>query len=561
MRGALAILALLAATPARADDLNAAIKADYDRSLGALWDYFHRNPELSYVEVKTAARMAQELRAIPGWTVTEKVGGTGVVAVMKNGAGPTVLLRADMDGLPVEEKTGLPNASKVVQANREGVVSPVMHACGHDTHITAMVSTARQLAARKDQWHGTVVIIIQPAEERIGGAEAMLKDGLYSRFPKPDYALAFHVAAELETGKIAAAEGIQYSSSDSIALTVRGVGTHGASPNLGKDPVWIGAQIVVALQGIISRQKSPLLPGVITVGTFHAGTKNNIISDRADLGLTVRANDEATRAFLIQSIRDVAEGVGKANGLSGAMLPEVNIVESTPTTINDAALARRLNGALAKGLGPGVVVPFEQRNMGAEDFAWLVQPDTGVKGYYFAVGGTKPEWFAAAAKGGPPVAGHHSPLFKIDPEPAIRLGSEAMVRATIEILGTKYTQSAKTGGRLPICAATASIMLGLPITAICSAVSIWSRARGSVSCAALHSRLIPRTACGLRAAISRASAIAAAWGSSAIRLTKPSRTASSTENSRPVIASSRNTSSRTSVRQTRNPAMSGTSPQ
>ncbi len=438
MRAMLAIAALLAATPAAAQsDLSASIKADYDRSLGKLWDHFHRNPELSYVEVKTAARMAQELRAIPGWTVTEKVGGTGVVAVMANGPGPVVMLRADMDGLPVEEKSGLPNASRITQANREGVVSPVMHACGHDVHITAMVGTARQLAAAKANWQGTIVIIIQSAEERIGGAQAMLKDGLYTRFPKPDYALAFHVGAELQTGKIAASEGIQYSSSDSIDITVHGVGTHGAAPSLGKDPVYIASQIVVAFQGIISRSKGPLLPGVITVGSLHSGSKHNIISDRADLQVTVRANDEVTRAMLIQRIREVAEGIGRANGLSGKLLPEVKVVESTPTTINDAALAKRMNAVLAQSLGPDVIVPFEQKSMGAEDFAWFVGNDSGVKGYYFAVGGTKPEWIAAAATGGPPVAGHHSPLFKIDPEPAVRLGTEAMVRATLELLGKK----------------------------------------------------------------------------------------------------------------------------
>ena len=428
----------LAATPARADDgLKTAIKADYDKSLGALWDYFHRNPELSYVEVKTAARMAQELRGVPGVEVTEHVGGTGVVGVIRNGAGPVVLLRADMDGLPVEEKTGLANASKIVMANREGVMQPAMHACGHDTHITSMLGTARQLSALRSKWHGTVVMIIQPAEERIGGAEAMLKDGLYTRFPKPDYALAFHVAAELATGHIAASETIQYSSSDSLELTVHGVGTHGAAPHLGKDPVYIASQIVVALQGIISREKSPLLPGVITVGTFHAGTKNNIISDHADLGLTVRSNDQATRDDLIRQIREVADGIGRANGLVGAQLPEIKITESTPTTINDTPLAHRLNTSLAASLGPGVVVPFVQKNMGAEDFAWLVQPDTHVKGYYFAVGGTPQAWIDAAAKGGPAIAGHHSPLFKIAPEPTIRLGTEAMTRAVIELLGSK----------------------------------------------------------------------------------------------------------------------------
>ncbi len=429
------LLPLALAAPARADDLSATIKADYDKSLGAMWDDFHRNPELSYVETRTAAKMAANLRAVPGMAVTEKVGGTGVVGVLRNGAGPTVLIRADMDGLPLEEKSGLANASKVTMPNREGLVQPVMHACGHDTHITALAETARLLAARKEQWRGTLVFIVQPAEERIGGAEAMLKDGLYQRFPKPDYALAFHVAAELEAGHIAASETVQYSSADSIELVVHGIGTHGASPQLGRDPVWIGAQIVTALQGVISRQKSPLLPGVITVGTFHAGTKNNIISDRADLGLTVRANDEATRAELIAGIRQVVEGVGRANGLSGKDLPEVKLVEGTPTTINDTALARRLNASLARSLPAGTVVPFVQKNMGAEDFAYFVQPDTGVKGYYFAVGGTPKAWIDAAAKGGPPIAGHHSPLFKIAPEPTIRLGAEAMTRAVLELLG------------------------------------------------------------------------------------------------------------------------------
>ncbi|HTI31442.1 MAG TPA: amidohydrolase [Sphingomonas sp.] len=434
-RTAFCVMAALITAPARADDLSAAIKADYDKYLGAMWDDFHRNPELSFVETKTAAKMAANLRAVPGMVVTEKVGGTGVVGVMKNGAGPTVLIRADMDGLPLEEKSGLPNASKITMPNREGVLQPVMHACGHDTHITSLVETARLLSARRDQWHGTLVFIVQPAEERIGGAEAMLKDGLYKRFPKPDYALAFHVAAELEAGHIAASESVQYSSADSIELVVHGIGTHGASPQLGKDPVWIGAQIVTALQGVISRQKSPLLPGVITVGTFHAGTKNNIISDRADLGITVRANDEATRAELIAGIRQVVAGVATANGLSGKDMPEVKLVEGTPTTINDTALARRLNASLAKSLPAGTVVPFVQKNMGAEDFAYFVQPDTGVKGYYFAVGGTPKAWIDAAAKGGPPIAGHHSPLFKIAPEPTIRLGSEAMTRAVLELLG------------------------------------------------------------------------------------------------------------------------------
>ncbi len=266
--------AALFAIPAQAKpDYSENVKADYDKSLGALWDHFHRNPELSFREYKTAARMAQELRAIPGMEVTEKVGQTGVVAVLKNGKGPTVLVRADMDGLPVSERSGLANASTVKQVGIDGLEMPVMHACGHDVHITSLVGTARQMARLKDRWKGTIVFIVQPAEERVGGADAMVKDGLYTRFPKPDYALAFHVAAELQTGKISASEGIQYSSADSVDIRVHGVATHGAAPHLGKDPVYIASQIVVGLQSIISREKGPLDAGVITVGAFHAGTE------------------------------------------------------------------------------------------------------------------------------------------------------------------------------------------------------------------------------------------------------------------------------------------------
>ncbi len=417
-------------------DYSADIKADYDKSLAALWDHFHRNPELSFREFKTSARMAQELRAVPGMVVTEKVGQTGVVGVLKNGDGPVVLVRADMDGLPVQERSGLANASTVRQVGVDGLEMPVMHACGHDVHITSLVGTARQLAAMKDRWKGTVVFIVQPAEERVGGADAMIKDGLYTRFPKPDYALAFHVAAELETGKISASEGIQYSSADSVDIRVPGIATHGAAPQLGRDPVYIASQIVVGLQSIISREKGPLDPGVITVGAFHAGTKHNIISEFADLQVTVRANSKDVRDKLIASIERVAVGIGRAHGLPEDKLPIVKVNESTPVTVNDAALARRLNGAIAKALGPDVVVPFRQTSMGAEDFAFFVDPKFNIPGYYFGVGGTAPEWIEAAKNGGKPVAGHHSPLFRIDPEPSVRLGIEAMTAAVLDLLGT-----------------------------------------------------------------------------------------------------------------------------
>jgi hippurate hydrolase len=444
MRFRLLLLAgALAASPvAAASDIGAAVKADYDKQLGPLFDWFHRNPELSFKETKTAARMAKELRAVPGMTVTEGVGGTGVVGVMKNGAGPVVLVRADMDGLPVEEKSGLPNASKARQAGIDGVESPVMHACGHDVHITSMVGTARRLAAMKDRWKGTVLFIVQPAEERVGGAKAMIADGLYTRFPKPDYALAFHVAADLPTGKVSASEAIQYSSADSVDIIVHGIGAHGASPNMGKDPVFIGSQIVVAMQGIIGREVEPLKPAVITVGAFHAGTKHNIISDRAHLQVTVRANDEETRAQLLGAIRRVAEGIGRANGLPAGKLPEVKVSEGTPTTSNDAALARRLNAAMTRELGAAAVIPFVQTGMGAEDFAYFVEQKHGVKGYYFAVGGTPQAAFDAEKAGGPAVPSHHSPLFKIDPEPSVRLGAEAMTVAVLDLLGGRTSSAA-----------------------------------------------------------------------------------------------------------------------
>ncbi len=441
--GYLLLAGALASSPGLAASPHAeAVKADYDKSLRALFLDFHKNPELSFKENRTAKIMAQQLRAA-GATVTEGVGGTGVIGVMKNGQGPVVLVRADMDGLPVEEKSGLPYSSRARQAGIDGVESPVMHACGHDVHITSMVGTAKRLAAMKDRWKGTVLFIVQPAEERVGGAKAMLADGLYSRFPKPDYALAFHVGADLPTGKVSASEGIQYSSADSVDVIVHGVGAHGASPNSGKDPVYIGSQIVVAMQGIIGREREPLKPGVITVGAFHAGTKHNIISDRAHLQLTVRANDEETRAMLLSSIKRVAEGIARANGVPENKLPGVKVSEGTPTTINDAALATRLNATMARELGPDALTPYVQTGMGAEDFAYFIEPKLGVKGYYFAVGGTPQAALDAEKAGGPPVPSHHSPLFKIDPEPSVRLGTEAMTVAVLDLL--KPASSAGAG--------------------------------------------------------------------------------------------------------------------
>ncbi len=286
----------------------------------------------------------------------------------------------------------------------------------------------------KDRWKGTVVFVVQPAEERNGGAKAMLKDGLYTRFPKPDFALAFHVTSMMPVGMVTAAEGISSSSSDNVDVTVHGIGAHGAAPQMSKDPVYIASQIVVALQSITSREISPFAPAVITVGAFHSGSKHNIISDRADLQLTVRANDEDP--VEVCSLRSsVSRGVSRApTAYPRIRCPRSRSSEGTPTTVNDPVLAKRLNGVMAHALGPAAVVPFQQTTMSAEDFAYFVQPELGVPGYYFNVGGTPLATFAAARSGGAPIPSHHSPLFKIDPEPSVTTGTIAMVAAVLDLL-------------------------------------------------------------------------------------------------------------------------------
>ncbi|MEP0391247.1 MAG: amidohydrolase [Erythrobacter sp.] len=412
--------------------IKAAVEADYDSYLAPLFVHFHQNPELSFLENETAARMAQELREA-GVEVTEGVGGTGVVGMLENGQGPLILIRADMDGLPVVEKSGLDYASTATQLGQDGKEYPVMHACGHDVHITSLVGTARKLVEMKDSWSGTIMFIVQPAEERVGGAKAMLADGLYERFGKPDYALAFHVASQLPTGKITAAEGIQYSSADSVDIKVPGIGAHGASPHAGRDPVYIASQIVTGLQSIISREVQPLQPAVITVGSFHSGSKHNIISDLAELQLTVRANDEKVRAQLLDAIKRIAVNTGKAHGLPDDMPVEVVVSEGTPVTYNDVGLAKRLNGVIKRDLGEETFQEFRQQGMGAEDFSYFVAEDLGVPGYYFAVGGTPQEAFDEAENGGPAVPSHHSPLFKVAPRPGVTLGTRAMIAAVFDL--------------------------------------------------------------------------------------------------------------------------------
>ncbi len=427
-------LAMMAAPAMAQSALETEMQSRWDNGLEELFIHFHRNPELSFREFETAKRMAEELRAT-GAEVTEGVGGTGVVAVMRNGEGPTVLLRADMDGLPVKEDSGLPYASTATQEDIDGIVKPVMHACGHDTHITGLVATAHALAARKDEWSGTAVLIVQPAEERIGGAKAMMEDGLYERFPKPDVALAWHVSSFLPAGHVVIAPGIAYSSSDSIDITVPGIGAHGAAPHTGRDPVLIASHIVVALQALVAREIDPLQPGVVTVGSFQSGFRHNVISDEAKLLLTVRSDSNAVRETLLAGIERIALNVGRAMGLPEDNLPVVRVGSaSTPVTVNDRAMASRVRAAFVEAFGEDSIVTIPRQGMGAEDFAYFVAPDTDVPGVYFGVGGTPLTALTAAREGGPPVPSHHSPLFKVDGEAAVVTGAAAMTAAALELL-------------------------------------------------------------------------------------------------------------------------------
>jgi amidohydrolase len=419
-----------------ASELSDAVEKDYNNYLAPLWDHFHQNPELSLMETKTAKRLAKELRAV-GFDVTENVGGTGIVAIMKNGEGPTVMVRADMDGLPVKEQSGLANASKVTMKDWDGNEVSVMHACGHDVHITSLVGTARQMAKMRKQWSGTLMLIGQPAEERGPGASAMMDDKLWQRFGKPDYAFAFHVDADSVAGKITVDEGSPYAGSDSVDIIIHGVGAHGASPHQGKDPVVIGAQIVMNLQTVISRELAPRDAGVITVGAFHAGTKHNIISDEAHLQLTVRSLNPEVREQLLSAIKRIAVGTARTAGVAEDKLPEVTVSEfAYPPTFNDKDLARRLKGVLATKMGADVLIEPNEKGMGAEDFGFFTT-DPYIPSVYFNVGGTLQADFDRAAAGGAPVGSHHSPQFKISPEPAVTAGVEATVYALLDMMATK----------------------------------------------------------------------------------------------------------------------------
>ena len=405
-------------------------------NLEQLYRELHAAPELSFHEEKSAARLAAEMRAL-SWEVSEKVGRTGVVAVLKNGAGPTVLVRCDMDGLPVREMTGLPFASKVRTKDDAGQEVSVMHACGHDVHMTAWIGTARVLSGLRDRWKGTLVFIAQPAEERGGGARAMLADGLFERFPKPDYCLALHVNSELPAGILGTLEGPMSANVDSVDILVHGVGGHGAQPHTTKDPVVLASQLVIALQTIDSREIHPLEPIVVTVGSIHGGTKHNIIPDSVKMQITVRTYSDEVREKTLASIKRIARGLGIAAGLPEGLLPEVKVTdEYTPVVNNEPALTRRTTEVFRRWFG-AERVRQRKPTMGGEDFSRYGRTPEKIPISMFVVGAVDPEKLQAAETSEEPPPSTHSPFFAPVLEPTLKTGIIAMSAAALDIVATQ----------------------------------------------------------------------------------------------------------------------------
>ncbi|MBO9575480.1 MAG: amidohydrolase [Sphingobium sp.] len=401
--------------------------------LMALYRDLHANPELSFQEVRTSAKLAEIARKL-GFEVTEKVGQTGVVAVMKNGPGPVLLIRADMDALPLEEKTGLPFASKVRSTTRDGIESPVMHACGHDTHMTGWIGTARTLAAMKDKWSGTLVMILQPAEEIGLGAKAMLDDGLYTRFPKPNYAIAFHDMPDQASGVIALTSSWAAANVDSVDVTVRGVGGHGAYPQKTIDPIVLGSRIVTTLQTLISRENDPQTPAVVTVGSFVGGTKHNIIPDQAKLLITIRSFSDEVRARLLDGIKRVARGEAIAAGVPEDRMPIVSIEPNyTPSTYNAPELGDRLLHLFGAHFGADRAVKGGP-TMAGEDFSLYWRTDHSVQSFIFFVGAVPADRLAAIRAGKAPDIPLHSPLWAPDADAVISTGAKALSIAALDIL-------------------------------------------------------------------------------------------------------------------------------
>lgn len=411
---------LAAAAPADPSRAPAEIDAVYPMAR-ALYVNIHEHPELSGHETRTAATLANALRKL-GYTVTERVGGTGIVAVLRNGPGRTILLRTELDALPVQEETGLPYASHVRAKDDAGNDVSVGHLCGHDLHMSALVATADVLARSRDTWRGTLELIGQPAEETINGASGMVKDGLFRRFPRPDALLALHVGNELPAGKVGVIPGYYDTNSDSVRITIFGRGGHGAMPQSTVDPIVIAARTILALQTIVSREVKPGELAIVTVGSVRAGTKNNIIPDRAELALTVRTRTPEVRKQVLSAIGRIAAGESAAAGAPRA--PLIEHYESTDAVYNDPALAKRMRAVLEKTLGPANVVDQEPITA-SEDFSVFVEQ--GIPGFYMSLGGADPARWARAQHGGPALPSNHSPLFAPDVDPALHTAIAAEV--------------------------------------------------------------------------------------------------------------------------------------
>ena len=428
-----ATAAALIATPATAVTIGEAVRADMP-SLMTMYRDFHAYPELSMQEVRTPAKLAAEARKL-GFTVTEKVGKTGVVAVLRNGPGPTLMIRADMDGLPIVEQTGLPFASKVRAVARSGVETGVMHGCGHDTHVTSWVGTARQLVARKAEWSGTLVMIAQPGEETGEGAKAMLDDGLYTRFPKPSTVIGFHDAAAIPAGVIGVTPGYALANVDSVDISVKGVGGHGAYPQTTKDPIVLASRIVTTLQTLVSRENDPANPAVVTVGSFQAGAKHNIISDEARLQLTVRSYTPEVRKLLLDGIRRIVRGEAIAAGMPDDKMPVVTIREAeyTPATFNTQPLSDRALALFAERFGAARAIKTPAV-MGGEDFSRFWLADNKIQSLIFWVGGTPVDKWAAAGGNAAKLPSLHSPYWAPDADAVIATATEAMTALALDVL-------------------------------------------------------------------------------------------------------------------------------
>jgi amidohydrolase len=413
----------------RVPDVQTRIAADYSR-LESLYKHLHQHPELSLQEVQTSARLAKELREV-GFEVTTNVGGQGIAGVLKNGEGPTVLVRTDMDALPVVEQTGLPYASKVRVRDKSGNEVGVMHACGHDMHMTCWVGTARVLAGMRERWHGTLLFIGQPAEEIGAGARMMLEDGLFKRFPKPDYCLALHCDSRSAHGQVTYTDGLALANVDSVDITVRGKSGHGSAPHMAIDPIVIAARIVLDLQTIVSRETNPTDPAVVTVGSIHGGTKHNIIPNEVKLQLTVRTTKDAVRQHTLEAIERIAKAAAAAARAPEPMV-KVDPGEFTPALVNDATLTRKTVGVLKELLGSENV---QERPpvMGGEDFSRYGRE--GIPIFMYFLGTFPPERIAEARKeGGRPIPSLHSDVYYPVPEPSIKTGVLTMSVAVLNLV-------------------------------------------------------------------------------------------------------------------------------